>query len=126
MRSALRAPMLLSDAVDKACEDATSDVEAKLCTVGRLAMAFFGDVPVATLPYDRVVEFLQFVWPLPEGWGKDHGRDRFEQTGRDLDPREETRLADERDAALAAEILANDCISVPEKRQRLVEGSRRA
>ncbi|MBV0893139.1 hypothetical protein KTN05_15085 [Paracoccus sp. Z118] len=121
-RSALKSPLLLSEAIEKACTAATPDVETKLRTVGCLARAFFGDVPVATLPYDQIVEFLHFVWNMPKGWGKSHGRNRFEQIGRVLDPRDEQRVADQQDAALVKDILGNNRFSIPEKRRRLVEG----
>ena len=57
-RQALRPPMLLSEAIEKAAEG-PAEVEKKVRAVGRLAIAFFGDVPVATLGFERVFEFLE-------------------------------------------------------------------
>ena len=120
-RQALRPPMLLSEAIEKAAEEAPDEVEKKVRAVGRLAIAFFGDVPVATLGFERVFEFLEFIWKMPKGWGKGHGRNRHGQPGREIDPLAEQREADAHDAAVLAEVMATPDLTLPEKRRRVVE-----
>ena len=78
-RQALRPPMFLSEAIEKASEETPEEVDKKIRAVGRLAISFFGDVPVATLGFERIFEFLEFVWNMPKGWGKSHGRNRHGQ-----------------------------------------------
>lgn len=120
-RDAMKPPMLLSEAVEKACEEAPQDVENKIRVVGKLAMSFFGDIPVSSITLDQSYELLFTVWMLPKGWGKAHGRNRFNQEGRDLCPLQEIREADAKDAKLLEEIMRLDTLSVPDKRRRLVK-----
>ncbi|QPZ92048.1 tyrosine-type recombinase/integrase [Thioclava electrotropha] len=120
-RKAMKPPMLLSEAIEKACEEAPQDVETKIRVIGKLALAYFGDVPVASIVLEQSFEFLFKVWMLPKGWGKGHGRNRHEKIGKDLCPLQEIRDADARDAQLLEEILNLDTLSVPDKRRRLVQ-----
>lgn len=117
---ALQPPMCLSDAIEKACEEAPHDTEIKIRVVGKLALAFFGDIPVASISLEKSFVFLHAVWMLPKGWGRAHGRNRYEMVGRDLCPLEETRKADEKDAHVLAEIMSLEHLSLPDKRRRLV------
>ena len=119
-RDAMKPSMLLSEATDKACEEAPPDVETKIRVTGKLALAYFGDVPVASIMLEQSFEFLFNVWMLPKGWGKGHGRNRHEKIGKHLCPLQEIREADARDAQLLEEILNLDTLSVPDKRRRLV------
>jgi hypothetical protein len=121
-RSALRPPMTLSEAIGVASAEAPRDVEKKIAAIGRLALAYFGDIPVAGIAFDRTFEFIHFVWMMPRDWGRAHGRNRFNSVGIDLDPVQEQKDADQRDSALLAAILADDSLSRPDKRQKLVEG----
>ena len=120
-RDALRPPMRLSEAVEKAADAAPASVEVKIRTVGVLALDHFGDIAMTTLTYGRVLEFLEFLWWLPKHWGKSHGKNRFNQEGRDLRPSEERIIADERDAAIIEAVLADNGLSRPDKRRRLVD-----
>ncbi|WP_273249513.1 tyrosine-type recombinase/integrase [Sediminimonas qiaohouensis] len=120
-RDAMKPPMRLSDAIEKACEEAPQDVESKIRVVGKLAVAFFEDVPVSSIVLERSFEFLFTVWMLPKGWGKAHGRNRHGQAGRELCPLEEIREADAKDAELVEEIMSLDTLSIPDKRRRLVQ-----
>lgn len=120
-RQALTAPMLLSEAIEKAAKEAPPEVEKKIRSVGRVALAYFGDVPVASLDRERVFEFLRLVWSLPKKWGTSHGRNRFGQAGREIDPVEEIRKADASDAEVLAAVIADDSLSLPDKRRLLVE-----
>nr|WP_166434047.1 tyrosine-type recombinase/integrase [Roseovarius spongiae] len=119
-RDAMKPPMLLSEAIEKACEEAPQDVETKIRVVGKLALAYFSDVPVASIELEQSFEFLFKVWMLPKGWGKGHGRNRHEKIGKDLCPLQEIRDADARDARLLEEVMSLDTLSVPDKRRRLV------
>lgn len=119
-REAMKPPMLLSEAIEKACEEAPHDVEIKIRVIGKVALAYFGDVPVASIVLEQSFEFLFQVWMLPKRWGKGHGRNRHEKIGKDLCPLQEIRDADARDAQLLEEILNLDTLSVPDKRRRLV------
>ena len=121
-RSALRPPMKLTEAIKVASAEAPRDVEKKIAAVGRLALAYFGDIPVASITFDRAFDFIHFIWMMPRDWGRAHGRNRFNSVGVDLDPVQEQKEADRRDAALVAAILADDTLSRPDRRQQLVEG----
>ncbi|MWD27228.1 tyrosine-type recombinase/integrase [Aquicoccus sp. SCR17] len=121
-REAMKPPMLLSEAIEKACEEAPHDVEIKIRVIGKVALAYFGDVPVASIVLEQSFEFLFQVWMLPKRWGKGHGRNRHEKIGKDLCPLQEIRDADARDAQLLEEIKNLDTLSVPDKRRRLVQG----
>ena len=120
-RKSLRPPMVLSQSIDKASEEATPEVETKIRAVGTLALSFFGDVPVSTLSCDQCVDFLEFVWGMPKNWGQLHGKNRFESIGNECDPRRIKEEADESDKAIVAEIVTTSSLSVPEKRLRLVQ-----
>ncbi len=78
-RKSLLPLMTLTQAIDKASEEATPDVEAKIRAVGTLALSFFGDRPVSMLSCDQCVDFLEFVWGMPKNWGQLHGKNRFER-----------------------------------------------
>ncbi|MGR3495646.1 hypothetical protein [Citreimonas sp.] len=120
-RDAMKPPMLLSAAIEKACKEAPQDVEMKIRVIGKLALAYFGDVPVSSIVLEQSFEFLFIVWMLPKGWGKAHGRNRHGQAGRDLCPLQEIREADAKDARLLEEIMSLEKVSVPDKRRRLVQ-----
>ena len=120
-REALKPPLRLSEAIEKACEEAPQDVENKIRVVGKLALAFFGDVPVASIVLEQSFDFLYLVWMLPKGWGKCHGRNRYGQEGRELCPLQEIRDADAKYIALLEKIKNLDTLSVPDKRRRLVQ-----
>ena len=113
--------MFLSEGIEIASEEAPEEVDKKIRAVGRLAIAFFGDVPVATLVFERIFEFLEFVWNMPKGWVKSHGRNRHGQAGREIDPNAELREAHEQVAPVATEVMAAADLSAPEKRRRVVE-----
>lgn len=119
-RDALTAPLLLSEAIEKACEEATDEVEKKIRVVGKVALAYFGDISVASLTLEKSFELLHLLWMLPKGWGKSHGRNRYEKTGNVFDPVGETQQADAIDRDLIAAALADETMSVPDKRRKLV------
>ncbi|MCB1312929.1 MAG: hypothetical protein KDK29_14120 [Sedimentitalea sp.] len=113
-RDALKPPTPLSEAIEKACQEAPPDVETKIRVVGKLALVHFGDIPVSSLVLEQSFDFLRMIWMLPKGWGKSHGRNRHGQPGRDLCPLDEIREADRRDAQLIARITSLDRLSVPD------------
>jgi len=119
-RDALTAPLLLSEAIEKACEEATDEVEKKIRVVGKVALAYFGDISVASLTLEKSFELLHLLWMLPKGWGKSHGRNRYEKTGNVFNPVGETQQADAIDRDLIAAVLADETMSVPDKRRKLV------
>ncbi len=119
-REALKPPIRLSAAIEKACEESTRDVEVKIRTVGRVALVFLGDIPVSSLTLDQSYDFLHVLWSLPKNWGKAHGKNRFGQEGKPLDPVEEMRTADALDRTPVEAVLADESLSRPDKRQRLV------
>ena len=120
-RDSLKPPMLLSEAMERAAAEATSQVEKKIRTVGGLAQSFFGDVTVASLDQVRVLAFLEFLWWLPKEHGKAHGRNRYHKVGKSLCPREEKRKADASDAAHIDAVLADTSLSAPDRRRILNE-----
>lgn len=120
-RSALRPPMQMSVAIEKACEDAPVEVEKKMRAVGVLAIAFFGDVTMTSVTSEGVCDFLKFVWNMPKNWGQLHGKNRFEQVGSGLTPHQIKDAADAAGKALIEEVIADATRSVPEKRLYLVQ-----
>ncbi|MGX9854573.1 tyrosine-type recombinase/integrase [Limimaricola variabilis] len=120
-RRSLLPPMTLTQAIDKASEEATPEVETKIRAVGALALSYFGDKPVSMLSCDQFVDFLKFVWGMPKNWGQLHGKNRFESIGNECDPRRIKEEADESDKAIVAKIAADPSLTVPEKRLRLVQ-----
>ena len=120
-REALKSPLSLSEAIEKACAEAPRDVENKIRVVGKLALAFFGDIPVSAIALEQSYDFLNMIWMLPKGWGKAHGRNRHGQAGKDLCPLSEVRDADTKDAKLVVEVINLDMVSIPDKRRRLVQ-----
>ncbi len=119
-REAMKPPMLLSEAIEKACVEAPQAVENKIRVIGKVALAYFGDVAVASIVLEQSFEFLFQVWMLPKGWGKGHGRNRHEKIGKDLCPLQEIRDADAQDDQLLEEVMNLDALSMPDKRRRLV------
>ncbi|WP_168199133.1 tyrosine-type recombinase/integrase [Pseudorhodobacter turbinis] len=120
-REALKPPMLLSEAIEKACTEAPGDVETKIRVIGKLALAFFGDIPASAIVLEQSFEFLHMAWMLPKGWGKAHGCNRHGQLGIELCALDEIQEADVIDAKLVAEIMGLDTMSIPDKRRRLVQ-----
>ncbi|MBB91472.1 MAG: hypothetical protein CMF68_10865 [Magnetovibrio sp.] len=120
-REALKPPMQLSEAIEKACSEAPRDVEIKIRVIGKLALAFFGDIPASAIVLEQSFEFLHLVWMLPKAWGKSHGRNRHGQVGKELCPHNEILQANTNDAKLISEITNLDTMSIPDKRRRLVQ-----
>ncbi|SFB13209.1 Phage integrase family protein [Poseidonocella pacifica] len=120
-RKSLLPPMTLTQAIEKASEEAPPDVETKIRAVGTLALSFFGDVPVSILSHDQCVDFLEFVWGMPKNWGQLHGKNRFESVGNGCDPQQIKHDADESDKAIVADVVADMTLTIPEKRFRLVQ-----
>ena len=118
----LRPPMRLSEAIEKAKNDAPDEVAKKIGSVGKLALDFFGDVSMTELTHQRTVEFLEFVWWMPKNWGKVHGKNRFNGIDRSPPPSEERRGADAADKKLVAVVLADQSLTQPDRRQKLVAG----
>ena len=69
-RDAMKPPMLLLEAIEKAYEEAPPDVETKIRVIRKLAIAFFGDVAVSSIVLEQSFELLFQVWMLPKGWGE--------------------------------------------------------
>lgn len=82
-------------------------------------MERFGDVPVASLSFDEVVGFLEFIWWLPKHWGRAHGKNRFNSEGRDLTAADYRAKADAHDAALVEEVFGDPGMSYIERRRTL-------
>ena len=57
-RDAMKPPMVLSEAIERACEKAPQDVENKIRVIGKLALAHFGDVPVSSIVLEQSFDFL--------------------------------------------------------------------
>lgn len=116
-------PVLISTAVGAKAAVASRDMERKFRAVGRLLIAYFGDVPLSILNDDLLVKFLLWCRRLPRDHGKAHGRNRFEQTGREVDPWAEIAEAGERDAAARREIEAREDLSLADERVLLASRS---
>jgi hypothetical protein len=118
-REALRPPMCLTEATQKAADSAPREVARKITTLGRVAVERFGDVPVASLSFDDVVGFLEFIWWLPKHWGRAHGKNRFTSEGRDLTAADYRAEADAKDAALVEQVFGDARLSHVERRRVL-------
>ena len=118
-REALRPPMCLTEATRKAADSAPREVAKKITTLGRVAVERFGDVPVASLSFDDVVGFLEFIWWLPKHWGRAHGKNRFTSEGRDLTAADYRAEADAKDAALVEQVFGDARLSHVERRRVL-------
>ena len=119
-RDGLRPPMRLSEAIQKAREEATDEVAKKIDSVGRFALDFFGDIVMTELTFDASVGFLEFVWWMPKNWGKGHGKNRYRAEAVVRSPRQERAAADQTDAKVVEAVLADASLTRPDKRIRLI------
>ena len=117
----LRAPVLISEVVGSKASVATPDMRRKFEGVGRLLIAYFGDVPLGTLDDEQVLGFLLWYRRLPKLHGRAHGRNRFEAVGVELDPHVEIADADRLDEKARQEIAAQEDLSDRDKRAQLVD-----
>ncbi|MDE3028616.1 MAG: hypothetical protein KGH84_09475 [Paracoccaceae bacterium] len=120
-REGLQAPVKLSEAIEKAAENAPEDVEKKIRTIGKLALDHFGDIAMTMLTYGSTIGFFEAVWWMPKTWGRSHGKNRYNSVGKGIAPSEERRLADEKDARIIAEILADTSLTRADQRRKLAE-----
>ena len=69
-RDALKPPMLLSEAIEKACLEAPCDVESKIRVIGKLALAFFGDIPASAIVLEQSFDFYTWFGCCPKAGAK--------------------------------------------------------
>lgn len=87
-REDLRPPMTLSEAIERAAENAPADVEKKIRTIGKLALDHFGDIAMTMLTYEGALGFLEAVWWMPKTWCRSHGKNRYNPIGKEIAPSE--------------------------------------
>ena len=118
----LKGEILLADAVRQAVEHATSaDMARKIAATGEIALEFWGNIALSTVTTDAVKDLMWFIQRIPSLHGKTHGNNRFVKNRSKASKRQEIQLADMQDAALRAEIEADDRLPLAEKRARLAE-----
>jgi integrase len=127
-----RAPVLLSAAWTRTLKMyPTKAMKGNIDAIGRLALDYFGDVPVTSISGDDQEQFFLWMARLPKRHGKAHGKNRFTEKaraeGRPLKERapvtkhDEIARADLEDEAIMQEIRARTDISDIEKRALLSE-----
>lgn len=120
------APVRLSDTWARALETYPSKhMKGNIDAIAKLAIAHFGDIPVAAISEEDQKRFFVWMARLPKKHGKKHGKNRFcrdapkepERFMRTKD--DEIAEADARDAAKTEEIRGLNNLSNVEKRALL-------
>ena len=89
--------------------------------VGRLLVAYFGDVPLGTLDDQKILDFLLWYRRLPKTHGRAHGRNRYTSIGVEPDPHAEIARADAEDETNRLRILDLEGLSDLDRRARLAD-----
>lgn len=120
--------VLLSTTWDEALKLYPSkDMKGNIDAIGKLAVAYFGDIPIETVSKDKQKAFFVWMGRLPKNHGKKHGKNRFcrdapknsEKYNRTK--HDEIADADAADDAVIDEVRAKNSISNVEKRALLSE-----
>ncbi|SHJ07947.1 hypothetical protein SAMN04488012_104297 [Palleronia salina] len=122
----------LSDAWERALKrHPTKSMKGNIDAIARIAIEFFGDIPVSMITRLRQEEFVAWMARLPKTQGRSHGKNRFteraKRNGRPVKERpqltkqDEIDIADAKDEAITEEIRARTDICDLEKRALLVE-----
>ncbi len=120
--------VLLSNAWDKALQlYPTKAMKCKIDAIGKLAIAYFGDIPIETVSSDKQEAFFVWMSRLPKDHGRKHGKNRFcrdapkspEKYNRTK--HDEIADADAADKLVFDEVRAKNNISNVEKRALLSE-----
>jgi integrase len=122
-------PVLLSAAWEKTFELYPSkSMRGNLNAIGKLATAFFGDIPVSMLTKDRQKAFFVWASRLPRSHGKTHGKNRFhplrpktQEAKYSRTKSDEIAEADAHDELVMEEIRWMDGLSDSEKRALLAD-----
>ncbi|MEC8668530.1 MAG: integrase [Pseudomonadota bacterium] len=121
-------PVTLSAAWAKTLElYPTRDMKGNIDAIAKVALAFFGDVPVATITTDRQTEFFKWMSRLPKSHGKGHGKNRFcpdapkDPSKALVTKDDEIEAADEADYIATEALRDRDDLSDLEKRALLSE-----
>jgi integrase len=83
----------------------------------RVALDFWGNVPLVSLSEDDLVELLLFARRLPADHGRKHGNNRYVKDRPMPDKRLEVELADARDAELRADL---ERLDLPDREREAV------
>jgi integrase len=120
--------VLLSTAWDEALKLYPSkDMKGNIDAIGKLAIVYFGDIPIETVSKDKQKAFFVWMGRLPKNHGRKHGKNRhcrdapknpekYNRTKHD-----EIADADAADDAVIDEVRAKNSISNVEKRALLSE-----
>jgi len=120
--------VLLSDAWREALNLYPSkDMKGNIDAISKLAIVYFGDIPVETISKEKQKDFFVWMSRLPKNHGKRHGKNRYCRK----DPKhpekylrtkhDEIAEADAVDAAIIDEVRFKNNISNVEKRALLSE-----
>lgn len=125
-------PVRLSDAWERALQrHPTKSMKGNIDAIANVALAYFGDVPVATITEAKQEKFFAWMARLPKTQGRSHGKNRHTEKARregrltketqQKDKQTEIDIADALDEAVMEDIREMDGISDLEKRALLVE-----
>lgn len=125
-------PVLLSETWARALKRyPTKSMKGNIDAIAKVAIEFFGNVPVATITKQKQEEFFAWMARLPKTQGRKHGKNRFTEKARregrpvkerkQLTKQDEIDTADAEDEAVTEAIRARTDICNLEKRALLVE-----
>jgi len=120
--------VLLSNAWDEALKLYPSkDMKGNIDAIGKVAIAYFGDIPIETVSKDKQKEFFVWMGRLPKNHGRKHGKNRFCRDAPknpeiyNRTKNDEIADADAADDAVIHEVRSKNSISNVEKRALLSE-----
>lgn len=102
-------------------------MKGNIDAIGKVAIAYFGDIPIETVSKDKQKEFFVWMGRLPKNHGKKHGKNRFCSDAPknpeiyNRTKNDEIADADAADDAVIHELRFKNSISNVEKRALLSE-----
>ncbi|MGY3437482.1 MULTISPECIES: site-specific integrase [unclassified Marinovum] len=118
----VQAPVLISQAWAQTLKTyPTLSMKGNIDALARVALEFFGDVPVSSITKERQKAFFAWMARLPKMQGKGHGKNRFKSEATVVLKHDEIEAADAADFVVTEEIRKRTDISNAEKRAILAE-----
>lgn len=118
----VQAPVLLSQAWEQTLKNhPTPSMKGNIDAIARVALEFFGDVPVTAITKERQKAFFAWMARLPKKQGKGHGKNRFKSEAAVVLKNDEIEAADAADFLVTEELRHRTDISNAEKRAILAE-----
>ncbi len=118
----VRSPVLLSQAWEQTRKNhPTPSMQSSIDAFARLALEFFGDIPITSLSKERQKAFFAWMARLPKKQGKGHGKNRFKSEAAVVLKNDEIEKADAEDHIVIEALRQRTDISNAEKRALLTE-----